>query len=171
MSEKITVLFTQKDSVYKKLGCNCYDKERNAIAYKGVDPVIAHPPCRAWGKLKGMAKPEPGEKDLALWAMELINRNGGILEHPKASDLFRQADTEPGFLLPIQQKDFGHEARKDTFLYIVGTTHDKLPVLPLILGEPEQKIQNMQRKQREQTPENLAKWLIKTLEVIKNDSR
>jgi hypothetical protein len=74
-----TVLFTRKDSIYKDLGCNCYDIDRDARSFKGKEPVIAHPPCRAWGKLKGMAKPLPGERELTFLALKKVNENGGMV--------------------------------------------------------------------------------------------
>ena len=47
----VTVLFVASDSIYKALGCDCYDTERNALTYRGNNPVVAHPPCQLWGKM------------------------------------------------------------------------------------------------------------------------
>lgn len=44
------------------------EAERDARKWSGGSPVISHPPCRAWGSLRAMAKPAPGEKRLALYA-------------------------------------------------------------------------------------------------------
>lgn len=69
----VTVLFARTDSNYKKLpGVDVWDKERNALNWPGGTPVIAHPPCRAWGRLRQFAKPEEGEKEYALWAVKQV---------------------------------------------------------------------------------------------------
>ena len=94
----IAVLFAREDSVYKTLaGCDVYDIERDALTWPGGCPVVAHPPCRAWGQLRYWAKPRPGEKELALWAVEQVQRWGGGLEHPARSTLWPVAGLpEPG---------------------------------------------------------------------------
>ena len=63
----IAVLFARNDSRYKQLeGYDVYDIDRDARNYNGTNPVIAHPPCRAWGRLSHMANPRPDEKDFTL---------------------------------------------------------------------------------------------------------
>ena len=32
-------------------GFDCWDIERNALNWPGGNPIVAHPPCRAWGQL------------------------------------------------------------------------------------------------------------------------
>ena len=77
-STPVAVLFASEDSAYKTLaGCDVYDIERDALTWPGGCPVVAHPPCRAWGQLRYWAKPRPGEKELALWAVEQVQRWGG----------------------------------------------------------------------------------------------
>jgi hypothetical protein len=88
----VSVLFARKDSVYKAIpGTDVYDIDRDARNYNGNFPVVAHPPCRAWGRLKGFAKPRPDEKQLAFFAIDQVRRNGGILEHPAYSSLWAAA--------------------------------------------------------------------------------
>ncbi|HUD42003.1 MAG TPA: hypothetical protein VMR06_08395 [Dokdonella sp.] len=85
----VAVLFARADSIYKTMpGCDVYDAERNALTYRGGAPIIAHPPCRAWGRLSYFAKPRYGERKLAIWSVLHIRRNGGVLEHPVASKLW-----------------------------------------------------------------------------------
>ena len=63
----IAVLFARQDSRYKQLhGFDVYDIDRDARTYNKNYPVIAHPPCRAWGRLSHMANPRHDEKDLSL---------------------------------------------------------------------------------------------------------
>lgn len=48
---EVAVLFARADSHYKAIdGCDVWDIERDARKWPGGAPVVAHPPCRAWGK-------------------------------------------------------------------------------------------------------------------------
>ena len=56
----VAVLFVRSDSVYKQMAdVDCYDIDRDARTWPGGCPVVAHPPCRAWGLLRQFAKPRP----------------------------------------------------------------------------------------------------------------
>ncbi len=58
--DTVAVLFARADSHYKALqGVEVYDMERDARTYDGPWPVVAHPPCRAWGRLRQFANPRP----------------------------------------------------------------------------------------------------------------
>jgi hypothetical protein len=47
---EVAVLFARADSIYKTLaGCDVWDEARDALKWPGGAPIIAHPPCRAWG--------------------------------------------------------------------------------------------------------------------------
>jgi len=160
----IAVLFARNDSRYKQLaGYDVYDIERDARNFSEKYPVIAHPPCRAWGRLSHMANPRPDEKDLAWFALDKVRKNGGVLEHPKGSRLWQEAplpmpgefsDEFGGFTVLIDQWHFGHVARKWTHLYIVGINPSELPQIPFrggclgklyvaLLGSREEDAHNM----------------------------
>ena len=136
----IPVLFAREDSAYKTMPVfDVYDIQRDARTYTGEEPVIAHPPCRAWGMLSHMAKPRPDEKELALFSINLVRKNGGIVEHPYGSRLWKHygitdftegVDSFGGYTITIDQWDFGHVARKKTKLYICGLDATELPDLP-----------------------------------------
>jgi hypothetical protein len=134
MDEKPTcaALFVRSDSVYKTFpGVDAFDgRLRDARNFKGGVPVVAHPPCRAWSCLKKFAKPRPGERLLAVWAVVKVRQNGGVLEHPQGSELWKTLklpkagdgqDQFGGWTLEVDQFHWGHKARKRTWLYIVGT--------------------------------------------------
>lgn len=54
----VAVLFARQDSTYKALsGVDVYDIDRDARTFQGGMPVVAHPPCRAWGRLRAFANP------------------------------------------------------------------------------------------------------------------
>jgi hypothetical protein len=176
----VAALFVREDSSYKDLSnVDAYDFNRDATKYKGRLPVVAHPPCRAWGKLATLkrVKPRPGEKELAFFALEQIHKNGGVLEHPHGSRLWKAANLPepgnlslftPGFSLLIDQWDFGHVARKPTKIYIYGCSPEDLPPLPVVRGGvPLRSISGevagtvcCTRKQREYTPIQLRDWLV-----------
>ena len=87
--QTVAVLFARSDSVYKTLpGCDVYDMERDARIYDGPHPVVAHPPCRAWGRLRVFASPRPDERNLARLAVAMVREFGGVLEHPAGSTLW-----------------------------------------------------------------------------------
>lgn len=177
----IAVLFARPDSVYKTIpGCDVWDAERDARRWPGGCPVIAHPPCRAWGAFAMFAKPRPDEKELALLAVELVRRWGGVLEHPAASKLWaaaglpdlHQKDKYGGWTLGVHQNWWGHRARKATRLYIVGVPPSSIPIMPLRLDYPTHVIGDVGRAatgtkqpeiskaEREHTPPNFAAWLV-----------
>lgn len=92
----VSVLFARQDSIYKTLpDCDVWDIERDALKWTGGNPIVAHPPCRAWGQLSHFAKPRDGEKELAVWAVDQIRTWGGVLEHPARSKLW------PALKLPL----------------------------------------------------------------------
>lgn len=162
-------LFVQPRSVYKTLGVDCYDEKRDARTYSGRSPVIAHPPCRGWARLRGFSKHAPEELDLARFAIATIRRNGGVLEHPAFSTLWqdcalpnpgRGMDCHGGWTFSLDQSWYGHRAPKATWLYIVGLKPRDVPPIPFSLGVAEGRIENMGRAERERTPALFAAWLV-----------
>ena len=164
-------------------GLDVWDAERDARKWPGGCPVVAHPPCRAWGRLAHMAKPRPGEKDMARWAVRQVRKWGGVLEHPATSHLWpdqhlpepQQRDSYGGWTLVIAQHWWGHKAEKRTRLYIVGIEPYELPEYPMVLGDASHVIASSSARQRrdhpqhrpevskaerEHTPPELARWLI-----------
>ncbi len=172
----VAVLYARKNSVYKSIsGCDVFDIFRDARNYKGDLPVIAHPPCRLWGRLRTFSTAPVQEKLLAHHAVDLVRFNGGVLEHPAWSTLWPAAglplpgvrDPFGGFTYPILQSWFGHKAPKATWLYIVGINPSDLPSFPFELGIPPGRISNSgSMKLREGTPEQLALWLISVAKLI-----
>lgn len=185
----VAVLFARADSVYKTIpGCDVYDIHRDARNYAENHPVICHPPCRAWGKLRVMAKPRHDEKDLARLSVSLVRQNGGVLEHPATSTLWPDQglprpgvfDSHGGWTLPISQYWFGHKAEKKTFLYIVGVSPSDIPDFPIQLGDAPFTIGKISvprrnaytrpevtKAEREHTPADLATWLVDLARRVK----
>ena len=183
----IAVLFARQDSRYKQLdGYDVYDIDRDARHYAADYPVIAHPPCRAWGMLSHMANPRPDEKDLAWFALDQVRKNGGVLEHPTGSRLWKEGklplmgqgyDDSGGFTLEVDQYDFGHVAHKRTKLYICGITIEQLPELPpKNTAIPTRSIcgnvkgtKRCTQYQREYTPDGLIDFLTEICNTVKEN--
>ena len=179
----VSVLFTEKKSVYDTIdGIEVYNKERNALTFDGRGPIVAHPPCRAWGRLRAFAKPEPGEKELAIWAVSQVRQHGGVVEHPESSALWAELDLPfgldrdeyGGFTLSVDQFWWGHRARKRSWFYICGIEPSEIPAYPIRFDAITHTVSttmrrkrdwftpkpSISRKERSATPIALAEWLI-----------
>jgi hypothetical protein len=125
----IAALYVDPRGPYPSLvGVDCWDAARDARLYAGPHAVVAHPPCGPWGGVKNLSRKQ--DAGLALRAVEQVRAFGGVLEHPRYSALWKQCglplpgkavDEFGGFTLEVSQCDFGHVARKMTWLYCVRT--------------------------------------------------
>lgn len=187
--KQIAVLFARQNSIYKTMdGCDVWDIDRDARLWPGGCQVVVHPPCRAWGRLRHFAKPREGEKDLAIQAVAHVRKWGGVLEHPKCSQLWPVAelpkpgevDEYGGWTLPCLQWWWGHRAEKATLLYIVGCKPEDIPPFEIKLGKSDCVIRLDKRRpdgthirkgdpdwrqplgpeEREATPPAFAEWLV-----------
>lgn len=179
--DPVVVLFARSDSVYKTLaGCDVWDEQRDATKWQGGCPVVAHPPCRTWGRLRHLASKAPAhEHGMAIWAVEQVRKWGGVLEHPMGSTLFKELglpihgglpDEHGGITVEIDQYHWGHLARKRTWLYIVGTK--SLPPMPHKTGKPTHVVASynhgkrdrtrpwLTQAQNEATPPAFAAWMV-----------
>jgi len=177
---EVAVLFARRDSIYKQLsGVTVYDRDRDARTWPGGQPIVAHPPCRAWASFVALARPEPGEELNAVWAVRMVRTYGGVLEHPARSRLWKccdmalpgHVDEWGGWTHVIRQHDFGHKADKATWLYICGATPERIPPTPLTLEYATHVITTshkcrtrpaVTKAEREATPRALADWLVST---------
>lgn len=186
MRNDVAALYVDPRGPYPQLVRDWYDEARDARRYAGPLPVVAHPPCGPWGKLRHLSKND--DPDLAVRAVTQVRLCGGVLEHPAGSMLFDAAglprpgggdDAWGGYSLEVCQVDWGHPARKRTWLYIVGTSwHPPMPPARepthWVSGgrNPERKdgargggivpkgIKVCSAKQRRTTPTAFATWLI-----------
>ena len=145
----IAALFVERGGVYWNLpGVDPWDADRDARNYAGPFPVVAHPPCQRWGRFwhGSTRKPHQFKKgdDGGCFAAALsaVRRFGGVLEHPKDSHAWDKeffnlvkpkfgqgwikADEFGGYTCCVDQGNYGHSARKPTWLYACGV---KLPPL------------------------------------------
>ena len=136
----VAALFVQKGGSYFGLDeVEPWDEARDARLYPGPHPVVAHPPCSRWCRLAGLVEARWGHKrgeDGGCFASALasVRRWGGVLEHPAYSDAWAAhdivapvtgggwfaADWCGGWSCYVEQGQYGHEAKKATWLYANG---------------------------------------------------
>lgn len=136
---KVAALFVDPRGIYSgRLNVDAWDIERDARLYRGPWPVVAHPPCKRWGRYWSggpsvKTKRHKGDDDgcfaAALWAVRTF---GGVIEHPEASHAWawfglprpersggwNAADAFGGRSCCVEQGHYGHRARKATWLYL-----------------------------------------------------
>lgn len=137
----VAALFVERDGIYSGLPhVDAWDRERDARNYAGPYPVVAHPPCKRWGRFFHGSTRKPHQYRLgadegtfaaALWAVRTF---GGVLEHPADSRAWEwfglrmpprsggwiTADRLGGVTCYVEQGFYGHLARKPTWLYAAG---------------------------------------------------
>lgn len=137
----VSVLFVEPAGAYAGLGLDMWDEKRDARAYAGPNPVVAHPPCGRWCAMARLNERRWGAKvgdDGGCFASALLSviTYGGVLEHPAGSLAW------PAFGLPkptkgrwsrvgwdsrlwvcqVSQSAYGHRARKRTWLLFCGNS-------------------------------------------------
>jgi len=129
---------------------------RDARLYDGPYPVICHSPCQRWGKLwagqplwikrTGERKIKGDDDGCFKAALNAARTWGGVIEHPWGSHAWPHfglnvpprsggwivADFYGGWTCCVEQRGYGHYARKPTLLLAYGC---ELP--ELLWGETE----------------------------------
>lgn len=117
-----------------------WDEQRDARLYAGPWPVVAHPPCERWGRYWSggpsahVRRVKGDDNGCFASALVSVRRWGGVLEHPEATHAWaafglpRPArkgwtavmDGYGGWVCQVAQANYGHRARKLTWLYVGG---------------------------------------------------
>ena len=133
----IAALYVQTGGVYFGLDAvDPWDAGRDARKYAGPWAVVAHPPRARWCQLAPVNKARYGleigdDGGCFAAALAAVRRYGGVLEHPEASHAFaRHGLNRPrwragwedagdgiGKVCCVAQGNYGHRARKLTWLY------------------------------------------------------
>lgn len=128
----VAALYVDPRGPYPGL-CEAWDEARDARLYEGPGAVVAHPPCGPWSSMRHLYR--GGGMELAPRALLQVRKWGGVLEHPARSALWAAwglpkpppvagelsgYDRFGGYALEVAQVDWGHPARKRTWLYVVG---------------------------------------------------
>lgn len=151
--QMIAALFVETNGVYFGLpAVEPWDRTSDARAYAGPHPVVAHPPCKRWGRFWHGSTRKPHQYELGAddgcfaAALDVVRKFGGVLEHPEASHAWRTfglnapprhggwvaADFHGGWTCCVEQGHYGHVSRKATWLYAHGV---ELPSLRWGVGE------------------------------------
>lgn len=149
---------------------------RDARKYDGPFPVITHPPCGPWGRFWWNYKGGEGAKECGPRAVEQVRAFGGVLEHPAQSGLWTAcglplpgelADEHGGRTVLVNQCDWGHKARKPTWLYYVGCVVPPMPperepthVMVRLLRNGNDRPE-VPKAERHITPPLFAAWLVR----------
>jgi hypothetical protein len=139
----VAALYVDPDGVYANLpDVEVWDEARDARKYVGPWPVVAHPPCTAWSLMSNCRPERPKGEDGYCFAAALaaVRRYGGVLEHPAHSAAFKRYGLpkpqgwgwsdiigDCGSICAVDQRWFGHPARKPTWLYAHGVRLIPLP--------------------------------------------
>lgn len=137
-----------------------FTKERDGFLFDGDSPLIAHPPCAQWSKIRGLSKPDKKEKDFATFCWDLVNRNGGIFEHPVGSSFFKYVNADKRKLYKIDQRHFGFEATKATILYCHNV---ELMPQPLDFTPPTKRVDQLAYKKRSLMPLRFCYYLTDSI--------
>jgi hypothetical protein len=163
------------------------EHRNDARLYWGPHPVVAHPPCGAWSQHRKLYR--GNDADCGPRAVQQVRAFGGVLEHPAGSRLWdacglplpgEPADCYGGYTIEVSQVEWGHVARKRTWLYLVGVRLGVSHLPPPFPGrEPTHWCSGRRQKggkaskatvppgikvcsaqQRRRTPVPFAEWLI-----------
>jgi len=167
----VAALYVLRDSIYHDLAAEAFGEVRDARTFSSRLPVVAHPPCRAWSRLRTFAKASPAEAELGPLAVQQVRRCGGVLEHPSGSSLWEYmglprvggVDAFGGFFLPVEQQWWGHPSVKRTWLYVVGIDPADVPAFPFMTAAPlaaRRPVASLHGDARSRTPALFAHWLL-----------
>jgi len=158
----------------------CWDEARDARTYAGPWPVVAHPPCGPWGRLRFLCTKQ--DASLAPLAVDQVRAWGGVLEHPVDSLLWRHCrlprpgelpDEYGGRTYRVDQVSWGHCCVKPTWLYVVGVPSRRVvadmrsggvPSRRVTSGPRGPRLPSASQQARRRTPVAFARWLISLAE-------
>lgn len=149
-----------------------WDINRDAYFFHGSNPVITHAPCQQWSRMKGFARPDLDEKELAFHCLKHVLRNGGIFEHPQGSSFFKDAGVTKG-LYSIDQSWYGFPARKRTWLLFHGikplpfTLPFNKTIPEFIIGcDKKRRGKDMKKSERSLMPVSFCEYLVNCVKQI-----
>jgi len=137
----IAALFVETDGIYyNDPRIEPWDIQTDGRNYKGPHKVIAHPPCKRWGRYWSggpsvkIRKYKGDDENCFAYSLWAVRTFGGVIEHPEASHAWTwfglrkppksggwiKADNYGGLTCCVEQGHYGHRARKATWLYTIN---------------------------------------------------
>jgi len=154
----ISILGIHARSNYKLIpGLDLWDIDRDAYNFTGQNPVIVHPPCAQWSRMKAKAISNKDEKNLAEFCWEKVRDNGGIFEHPAGSSFFKYVNADFSKIISVSQRWWGFPAEKRTYLYFSRSS----PLsTPLSFDCATKKVCQLHSSQRSLMPLSFCQYLV-----------
>lgn len=137
----IAALYVHSGGAYTGLSdVDPWGTDRDARLYAGPHPVVAHPPCSSWCQIAHVNEARYGHKvgddgGCFVSALGAVRLWGGVLEHPANSyawpafglprpvrGAWQRDMYEDAWVTEVNQRAYGHRAKKATWLYYVGPT-------------------------------------------------
>lgn len=131
--EMVAALYVEPGGAYDgQDNVDLWPQARDARTYGGPWPVVAHPPCRRWGRywfgspLNPHRHRKGDDEGCFTAALGAVRAYGGVLEHPAYSHAWLahrlpwppaegwQRDIGGGWCCHVEQGFYGHKARKPT---------------------------------------------------------
>ena len=157
----VAALFVETGGSYFGLpGVDPWDEVRDARLYRGPWPSVVHSPCQRWGKFwagqpawiarTGERKIKGDDGGCFKHGLWVVRTFGGVMEHPEGSHAWKhfglnrpprnggwvRADDFGGWTCCVEQGQYGHYARKPTWLLVYGVAEEDLPELRWGKSEP-----------------------------------
>lgn len=176
MRDDVVALYVDREGPYPRLVQDWYDVSRDAKTYEGHLPVVAHPPCGPWGPMRGLCTKQ--DPSCGPRAVKQVQRNGGVLEHPANSRLWKEMwipapgegmDWVGGESYLVHQVSWGHCCVKPTWLYCVGVSaelvlagmrYGGIATHRVTSGPRGPSLPSASKKRRTLTPPAFAEWLL-----------
>jgi hypothetical protein len=180
----VAALYVLEDGPYCLPGVDVWGVKRDARRYAGPLPVVAHPPCERWGNYwsggpawKGPRKRLGDDGGCFAAALKAVRTWGGIMEHPKGSKAWAAhglsappatggwvaAGDCGGITCCVEQGNYGHAARKASWLYSTGNPAPLLwgaAAIVNTVGRARGVCERLSSRQRKLTPEPFRDLLI-----------
>jgi hypothetical protein len=156
----IAILCADENSNYFKIpyDLDIYTLSRSSLDYKGDGKVICHPPCAQFSRMKAFSKKNESHLELAKFCIDMVNKNGGIIEQPMGSSMFKLFGLDYKNVFSVNQSWWGFRCTKKTILYF----HNVKPLqMPITFDVPPYKVSELHSSMRSRMTKSFCEYLVK----------
>jgi hypothetical protein len=156
----IAILCADEKSNYFKCSydLDIYTISRSALNFTGTNKVICHPPCAQFSRMKAFSKKNVNHLELAKFCVETILKNGGILEQPMGSNMFKFFGLDYKKVYSVNQSWWGFRCTKKTILYFEQC---KPLQMPITFNAPAYTVCELHSSMRSRMTIEFCEYLIK----------